>query len=106
MSELRYSPEALTDLDEIWEYIVSDLANPDAAQNTVDSILNAADRLRDYPESGALLASVADIVSDYRFVPVGNYLLFYRARPCEVFIDRILYARRNYLRVLFGEKGQ
>lgn len=106
MSELRYSPEALTDLDEIWDYIVSDLANPDAAQNTVDSILNAADRLRDYPESGALLASVADIVSDYRFVPVGNYLLFYRARPGEVFIDRILYGRRNYLRVLFGEKGQ
>lgn len=29
--------------------------------------------------------------------------LFYRAYGSEVFIDRILYARRDYMRILFGD---
>ncbi|MDQ7093596.1 type II toxin-antitoxin system RelE/ParE family toxin [Desulfosporosinus sp. PR] len=31
MNKLRYSPEALKDLDEIWAYIYAELQNPDAA---------------------------------------------------------------------------
>ncbi|ACV61550.1 hypothetical protein Dtox_0630 [Desulfofarcimen acetoxidans DSM 771] len=40
MNKLHYSPEALSDLDEIWAYIFEDLQNPTAAQNTVDGILD------------------------------------------------------------------
>ena len=38
MADLKYSPEALKDLDDIWEYIRSELSNPDAADNTVNAI--------------------------------------------------------------------
>lgn len=31
--KIKYSPEALKDLDEIWEYILLELANPDAAED-------------------------------------------------------------------------
>ena len=41
--------------------------------------------------------------SDYRFIVSGNYISFYRAYDSEVFIDRILYARRDYMRILFGD---
>ena len=34
---------------------------------------------------------------------LGNYISFYRAYDSEVFIDRILYARRDYMRILFGD---
>ena len=34
MADLKYSPEALKDLDDIWEYIHSELSNPEAADHT------------------------------------------------------------------------
>lgn len=33
----------------------------------------------------------------------GNYLTFYRAYGSDVYIDRVLYGRSNYLRILFGD---
>ena len=44
MADLKYSPEALKDLDDIWEYIHSELSNPDAADHTVNAILDRARR--------------------------------------------------------------
>ena len=41
--------------------------------------------------------------SDYRFLVSGNYLSFYRTYGNEVYVDRILYARRDYMRILFGD---
>ena len=46
---------------------------------------------------------IADIESDYRFIISDNYISFYRAYGSEVYIDRILYARRDYMRILFGD---
>lgn len=102
MSELFYSPRAREDLDDIWDYIAADLENAAAAQNTVERILSDADRLRDFPQMGAPLSSVAEVESDYRFLVSGSYLTFYRVVGGQVFIDRILYGARDYLRTLFG----
>ena len=102
MNKLYYSPEALNDLDEIWEYIFEDLQNPTAAQNTVNGILNSIERLQDFSEIGPSLSSVTEVESDYRFLVCGNYLTFYRVKGEDAYIDRILYGRRDYLRILFG----
>ena len=61
-------------------------------------------RLKDFAEMGALLSSVADVGGDYRFLVSGNYMVFYRVNGRDVFIDRVLYGRRDYLRVLFSMK--
>lgn len=99
MADLKYAPEALKDLDDIWEYIHSDLGNPDAADNTVNAILDRVEALREFPYSGAPLDAISRICSDYRFVKAGNYLAFYRVCEGIVYIDRVLYERRNYLRI-------
>ena len=61
--------------------------------------------LREYSSAGALLSSISDIESEYRFLVSGNYLTFYRVSGNNVYIDRILYGRRDYLRILFEKKG-
>lgn len=104
MADLKYAPEALKDLDDIWEYIHSDLGNPDAADNTVNAILGRVEALREFPYSGAPLDAISRICSDYRFVKAGNYLAFYRVCEGIVYIDRVLYERRNYLRILLEQK--
>lgn len=102
MNKLYYSPEFLNDLDEIWEYIFESLQNPAAAQNTVNDILDSLEKLQDFSEMGPPLSSVTEIETDYRFLVCGNYLVFYRVKGEDVYIDRILYGKRDYLRILFG----
>lgn len=103
MNRLQYSPEALNDLDEIWTYIFKELKNPIAAQNTVDGVMDAIEKLKDFSEIGVPLSSVTEIESDYRFLVCKNYLIFYYVNGEEVRVVRILYGGRDYLRILFGD---
>ena len=103
MNNLHLSEEAQNDLLEIKAYIEEDLLNPSAALATVSRITNSLRILQNHAQAGALLSSIADIESDYRFIVSGNYISFYRAYGREVYIDRILYARRDYMRILFGD---
>ena len=73
-NKIHYSPKALRDLDEIWDYIVFDLSNSDAARRIVDSIQDAIDSLEIFPEQGKPLSSVTNIETDYRFLVCGKYL--------------------------------
>lgn len=103
-NSIRYSPEALRDLEGIRDYIVTELCNPDAAEHVVFSILDAVSGLEDFAEMGALLSPVIHLETDYRYLVSGNYLIFYRVLHAVVYVDRILYSRRDILRILFGEK--
>lgn len=100
-NRIKYSPQALRDLDEIWDYIIMELCNPDAALNTVGRITDAVDKLRVFPEMGSLLSTVLNIESSYRCILSGNYMVFYRIEGEDVVIDRIIYKRRSYLQILF-----
>jgi plasmid stabilization system protein ParE len=41
--------------------------------------------------------------NDYRYLVSGNYLIFYKIEDEYISVNRILYGRRDYLRILFGE---
>ena len=103
MNELYMAPEAQTDLEEIKSYIADELENPTAALATVNRITKTLRILRTHAFAGAPLSSVTDVESDYRFLVSGNYLAFYRAYGNTVYVDRILYGRRDYLHTLFGD---
>jgi plasmid stabilization system protein ParE len=47
-----------------------------------------------------------NIETDYRLLVCNSYLAFYHLQGKEVFIDRILHARRDYITILFGEIPQ
>lgn len=68
--------------------------------------MDTVDELEDFSEIGAPLSSVTDIENDYRFLTSGNYMVFYRVNGQDVYIDRVLYCRRDYLRILFHEPPQ
>lgn len=103
MNNLHLSPEAQNDLIDIKAYIREELENPQGAMATVSKITSSIGLLRDHGYIGAPLSSVAEIDSDYRFLVSGNYLIFYRAQGRDIYIDRVLYGRREYLRILFDE---
>ena len=103
MNNLHLSDEAQADLAGIKSYIAKNLENPSAAISTVRNITKDIRRLREHSLIGASLSSIADVESDYRFLVTGSYLTFYRVLDNDVYVDRVRYGRRDYLRILFGD---
>ena len=101
MNKLQLSKMAQKDLLEIKSYIAVDLENPKAAVAVVGKIAKKIRLLKDNPLMGAALTAVTDANSEERFLVCGNYLVFYAVARGTVSVDRVIYGRRDYLRVLF-----
>ena len=64
------------------------------------AILDAVDDLALFPAIGGIVRNVPLLTCEYRFLPVRNYIVFYRLTDNNVFVDRILYKKRDYARLL------
>ena len=102
-NKIHYSPESRRDLDDIWDYIVSELQNRSAAERVINRIMDAVDPLKNFAEMGTPLSSIADVGTDYRLLVSGNYMVFFRVQGSDVYIDRVLYGRSDYMSVLFKD---
>ena len=103
MTKVKYSTAAKQDLEEIGDYIAQTLKNPIAALNTLRKIQDTVDKLTDFPLIGSALSSNAGMEKEYRYLVSRNYLVFYRVQTDSVYIARILYGRRDYMSILFGD---
>ncbi|MDR3312581.1 MAG: type II toxin-antitoxin system RelE/ParE family toxin [Spirochaetaceae bacterium] len=103
MNTLSISPEAAHDLEDIKTYISTELGNPTAALNVVSRITKSLKNLKDMPGIGRPLSVIVPFETGYRFLACGNYLAFYRHENKTVFVDRILYGKRDYVKILFPE---
>ena len=46
------------------------------------------------------MRNVPYLTCEYRFLQVRNYIMFYRLADSHIFIDRILYKKRDYAQLL------
>ena len=90
---------------DIKQYITEELDSPAAAENTLKKILKNIRMLETQPFIGTPLSSVVNIDTHYRFLVCGSYLVFYYVENDDVFIVRILYGRRDYIKILFGDSS-
>lgn len=105
-NKIYYSVEARRDLDDIWDYIENELCNSAAAQRIVNRIMDAVNQLKDFSGLGSTLSSVTNTDTDYRYLVTSNYMTFYRVVGNDVYVDRILYGRRDYLHILLGDTDE
>ena len=103
MFKVEVSPQAAEDLLEIKNYIENDLQNPIAAHNTIEKIVETYEDLENYPEIGIPVERYVSFPTDYKFVLANNYSVFYRIDGDCVKIIRIMYSRRDFVRILFGD---
>ena len=97
---LHYSPQALLDLDEIFDFYAHDHEDEAAARRIVANILAAARQIPEHPTRFPPVGSLPLTSDAYRFVVVGSYLIFFRTEESEVYIDRILNRRRDFASLL------
>ena len=97
---LFYSPQAQLDLDEIYDYFAKELNDPRKGQGVVDDILSAVERIPGRAFRYPIVGPLPFTTDEYRFLAVGSYLVFYRAVSESVYVDRILYKRRDFASLL------
>lgn len=102
--EVLYSPAAIRDLDAVWEWIAITNEEPSGADRTIADILERVDELADFPLSSTSLDTRCSIKSDWRFVESHGYLVFVRFCDNQLFVDRVISGKSDYLRRLFGVK--
>ena len=103
MFTVDVSPKAAEDLLEIKFYIENELQNPIAAQNTIKTIIEAYEDLSKDPDVGIPVEKYVSFPTDYKFVLANNYSIFYRIEDKVVKVIRIMYSRRDFVRILFGD---
>jgi addiction module RelE/StbE family toxin len=98
MIELRYNPIAISDLEEIKEYISQD--NEEAAIRITKELIEKTEPLINFPEMGISLSKKIGIKNRYRYLVCKQYVIFYIFEDQTVNIMRILHAKRDYLKLL------
>lgn len=95
MYKLKYLPLAQKDLRYIINYIAENLKAPKAAMDLVDALDNSIYRLQQFPYSCKVYQPIEPLETEYRMLPVKNYLVFYVVTEHEVEIHRIVYAKMD-----------
>lgn len=103
MTKIVFTPNAKSDLLEIGDHIAFHLQNKTAARNTISQIRRTTSILQQFPECGTPLQYGT---FPYRYLISGNYMIFYHLAPEGAVIDRILYARRDHLALLFRDEPE
>jgi len=97
MNGLQFTPEAVQDLDDVYDHIAQ--ANPVAAARVVQEIQQRCQTVGQYPGLGR---PRDDLQPGLRSFPSGKYVIFFRAvAGGGAQIVRILYGARDFSSV-FG----
>lgn len=94
---IRRLPRAIRDVDEIWHWIAAEDLR--AAECWAERIVEATDRLTQFPESGA---PRPELGRDARSIVVGRYLVLYRVGSDSVDILRVVHGARELTGLLGG----
>ena len=92
MTELTWSPQSIADLEEIRAYIAAD--SPAWAELTVQRLVAAVARLRQYPDSGRMVPERH--TPELREVVSGKFRIVYRRTPDLVEIATVFRSSRDF----------
>ena len=102
MYRLTFLPIARQDMTNIVSYISRELLNCTAANALADEMIEAVERLRDFPYIYAVHQTIKPLKHEYRKLLVKNYVMFYWVdeKSKLITIARVIYASRDFERLL------
>jgi plasmid stabilization system protein ParE len=104
VSKYRYklTERAVNDLDDVIYYISSELSNPSAAANFMETLQNTIENICNFPESGSRVINEFIPNENIRRVLLNNYIMYYMPDIDSemIYILRIVYAHRDMNKIL------
>jgi len=89
---IQITYKALSDMEEIYNYIAEQLQAPEAAMGQYNRIADAIDTLDTFPERVKLMETEEECALGLRQMPVDNYSVFFHIREERVIITNVLYS--------------
>ena len=96
MNSISLTPQAVQDLDDIWDYIAED--SPDRATAFLQSIEEKILNLAETPHIGR---ARPELLSLLRSFPIGKYVIFYQPIDNGIEVVRVLHGSRDINDILF-----
>jgi toxin ParE1/3/4 len=91
MTGYDFHPEAVVDLDEIWDFIAGD--NLNAADRLIAEMLAAVNELVSFPKQGHRRPDLTN--RPLRFTLVREYLIAYAPDEKPLWVVAVIHGRRN-----------
>ena len=89
-------PSAIKDIDNICHYIAVELSNPIAANEFIEELEQAFNRVIAFPKMYQLIDNQFVNDTEIRRVLVKNYAVFYKIVSKEIQVIRILHTKSDY----------
>ena len=100
--KIRYSPAAQKDMDDVWGDVVKASASYDIADKYVEEFTDKISEKKEFPESGIPLY-YRNMFTGFYSVNFKAYKAFYRINDGYIEVIRVLLAKTEYMKILFGE---
>lgn len=99
---IQYSPLAQEDLDRVWDEVYEASSDFDIADKYISDLREAVRQKKKYPKTGTPLTFKGEFTGIY-YVHFKEYNIFYVICEGYIRIARVLYARSDYMKSLFGK---
>ncbi|MFZ7103753.1 MAG: type II toxin-antitoxin system RelE/ParE family toxin [Peptococcaceae bacterium] len=90
--KVQITDMALSDMEEIYNYIAGQLQAPEAAMGQYNRIADAIETLDSFPERVKLMETKEERTLELRQMFVNNFSVFFHIRDERVIITNILYS--------------
>ena len=100
--KLRYTPEAMRDMDAVWDGVYEASKEPDVADRYVSDFIDEMEKKTQFPLSGILLV-YRGLFTGFYAVTFKKYKALYRVYDNYIEVIRIIMEKRDYMKILFGE---
>ncbi len=102
---VRYAPEAMRDMNAVWDGVYEASRSYDIADRYVEEFADTIAAKKTFPFSGIPL-EYRGLFTGFYFVNYKKYKAFYRVRDGYLEVARIVMAKCDYMKVLFGEQEE
>lgn len=89
--KIQITDKALSDMEEIYNYIAVQLQAPEAAMGQYNRIADAVETLDTFPERVKLMETEEERALGLRQMQVDNFSVFFHIREERVIITNVLY---------------
>ncbi|MBQ9519354.1 MAG: type II toxin-antitoxin system RelE/ParE family toxin [Firmicutes bacterium] len=85
--KIKVTDEALSDMEQIYNYIAYNLLSPEKAMKQYNKIADVITSLSNFPEKFRCINGLGQ-----RRAPVGNYSVFYVIKADTIYVTNVLYS--------------
>ncbi|MDQ7096382.1 type II toxin-antitoxin system RelE/ParE family toxin [Desulfosporosinus sp. PR] len=98
--KIQITDSALSDMEEIYNYIAEQLQVPDTAMEQYNRIADAIETLDTFPERVKLMETEEERALGLRQMPVDNFSVFFHIKEERVIITNVLYSANDIIKRL------